>query len=77
MATPITGAAAAYEVLQVVRGQGPAFQAVPTLAGLVTSFLFGIAAIAVLLRYLRTNSTDIFVAYRVLLAAVVFVVWLR
>jgi undecaprenyl pyrophosphate phosphatase UppP len=41
------------------------------------SFLFGILAIAVLLRFLRTRSTDIFVAYRVILAAAVLVIWLR
>jgi len=30
----------------------------------------------VLLRFLRTRSTDVFVAYRVLLALLVVVVWL-
>jgi undecaprenyl pyrophosphate phosphatase UppP len=49
----------------------------PMAAGLVMSFLFGILAIAVLLRFLRTRSTDIFVAYRVILAAAVLVIWLR
>jgi undecaprenyl-diphosphatase len=76
MATPITAAAAAYEVLQVVRGQGVPIQAGPMAAGLVMSFVFGILAIAVLLRFLRTRSTDIFVAYRVVLAAIVLVTWL-
>ena len=76
MATPITAAAAAYEVLSVVRGEGVAFQAGPTAVGLIASFVFGILAIAVLLRYLRTRSTDIFVAYRVALATLVVVLWL-
>ena len=76
MATPITAAAAAYEVLNVVRGETTVFQAGPMAAGLATSFLFGLIAIAVLLRLLRTRSTDVFVAYRVILAAVVLVVWL-
>jgi undecaprenyl pyrophosphate phosphatase UppP len=53
-----------------------AFQAGPMAVGLVASFVFGILAIAVLLRFLRTRSTDIFVAYRVVLAAIVFVLWL-
>jgi undecaprenyl-diphosphatase len=75
MATPIT-AAAAYEVLQVVRGSGPAVETTPLVAGLATSFVFGLAAIAVLLRFLRTRSTDVFVVYRVLIAAIVLVVWL-
>jgi undecaprenyl-diphosphatase len=77
MATPITAAAAAYEVLKVVRGEGVAMQLLPMAAGLLMSFLFGVLAIAVLLRFLRTRSTDIFVAYRVILAAVVLVIWLR
>jgi undecaprenyl-diphosphatase len=76
MATPITAAAAAYEVLQVVRGEGVAFAAGPMVAGLVASFLFGLLAITVLLRFLRTRSTDVFVLYRVLVAAAVFVTWL-
>jgi undecaprenyl-diphosphatase len=76
MATPITAAAAAYEVLKIVRGEGVPVQVTPMVAGLVMSFLFGIAAIAVLLRFLRTRSTDVFVVYRVLIAAVVLVVWL-
>lgn len=76
MATPITAAAAAYEVLKVVRGESAGFQAGPMAAGLVASFAFGLLAIAVLLRFLRTRSTDIFVLYRVILAAVVLVAWL-
>ena len=76
MATPITAAAAAFEVLSVVRGEGVPIQVAPLAAGLVASFVFGILAIAVLLRFLRTQSTDIFVAYRVILAAVVLILWL-
>jgi undecaprenyl-diphosphatase len=76
MATPITAAAAAYEVLQAVRGEGVAVQVAPLAAGLIASFVFGILAIAVLLRFLRTQSTDVFVVYRVVLAVIVAVVWL-
>ena len=76
MAIPIVAAASAYEILQVVRGGTVAISAGPLAAGLAASFLFGIAAIAILLRFLRTRSTDVFVAYRVVLAAVVLVVWL-
>jgi len=76
MATPITAAAAAYEVLKVVRGEGVPLQAAPLAAGLLASFVFGILAIAVLLRFLRTRSTDVFVVYRVLLAATVLIYWL-
>jgi len=76
MATPITAAAAAYEVLKVVRGEGVAIEAGPMAAGLLMSFIFGVLAISVLLRFLRTRSTDVFVAYRIILAAVVLFVWL-
>jgi undecaprenyl-diphosphatase len=76
MATPITAAAAAYEVLKVVRGEGVAIQVAPMAAGLLMSFVFGVLAIAVLLRFLRTRSTDVFVAYRIILAAIVLFVWL-
>lgn len=76
MATPITAAAAAYEVLKAVRGEGVPIQVAPLAVGLVASFAFGILAIAVLLRFLRTRSTDIFVVYRVILAVVVLIVWL-
>jgi undecaprenyl-diphosphatase len=77
MAIPVITAASAYEVLQVVRGVGVPMQPGPLAAGLVASFVFGVLAIATLLRFLRTRSTDIFVAYRVILAVVVLVVWLN
>jgi undecaprenyl-diphosphatase len=76
LATPITGAAAAYETVRAVTSGELGAQAGPLAAGLATSFVFGIAAIAVLLRFLRTRSTDVFVAYRVILAAAILVVWL-
>jgi undecaprenyl-diphosphatase len=76
MATPVTAAAAAYEVLQVVRGQGVPIQAGPMAAGLAASLVFGMLAIAFLLRLLRTRSTDVFVVYRLIAAAAVLIVWL-
>ena len=78
MATPVTAAAAAYEAVKVIKGEiGVAVPIEPLLVGLAASFVFGILAIAVLLRFLRTRSTDVFVAYRILIAAVVLVWWLR
>jgi undecaprenyl pyrophosphate phosphatase UppP len=44
--------------------------------GVVASFVAGILAIAVLLRYVRTRSFNVFVAYRVVLAVVVLVAFL-
>ena len=44
--------------------------------GMVAAFASGALAISVLLRFLRTNSLDVFVWYRLVLAATVLVVWL-
>ncbi len=77
MATPITAAAAAYETIKVVSGEsGIVVEVAPLIAGMVAALISGFFAIAVLLRFLRTRSTDIFVLYRVILAAVVLVFWL-
>jgi undecaprenyl pyrophosphate phosphatase UppP len=43
---------------------------------MVAAFVSGAIAIGVLLRYLRSGSLDVFVWYRLLLAAVVVIVWL-
>jgi undecaprenyl-diphosphatase len=75
LATPITAAAAAYEVLQTVRGGVADVEIGPLVVGLASSFVFGVLAISGLLRFLRTRSTDIFVAYRIGFAALVFIVW--
>ena len=78
MATPITAAAA---VVRDVQGGDAARRASSSRwrrcspAWLPRSCP-GFVAIAVLLRFLRTRSTDVFVAYRVILAAVVLVTWL-
>jgi undecaprenyl-diphosphatase len=77
MATPITGAAAVFETLKVLRGDlGAAVEIGPLIVGMIASLVSGLIAIAVLLRFLRTRSTNVFVVYRILLAAVVLVVWL-
>jgi undecaprenyl-diphosphatase len=77
MATPITAAAAAYETFKVLSGDsGAAVEIGPLAFGMIASLVSGLIAIAVLLRFLRTRSTNVFVAYRILLAAVVLVVWL-
>ena len=78
MATPITAAAAAYESVKLIRGDlGVAVEWLPLIAGMVAALLSGLLAIRFLLRYLRTRSLNIFVAYRLVLAAVVLVVFLE
>jgi undecaprenyl-diphosphatase len=72
MATPITAAAGAYETLQLLRGEaGGGITAGPLVVGMVAALISGMAAIHLLLRYLRTNTLTIFVVYRLVLAAIV------
>ncbi|MHB8893259.1 MAG: undecaprenyl-diphosphate phosphatase [Candidatus Limnocylindrales bacterium] len=76
MATPITAMAVAYEALKLVRGEVGGAEPATLIVGVVASFVAGILAIAVLLRFLRTRSFNVFVAYRVVLAAVVLAAFL-
>jgi undecaprenyl pyrophosphate phosphatase UppP len=43
---------------------------------MLASLIAGLLAITVLMRYLRTHGTGVFVAYRIALAALVVVAWL-
>jgi undecaprenyl-diphosphatase len=77
MATPITAAAAAAETFRMLRGDAAvAIEVAPLIVGMVASLLSGLVAIVVLLRFLRTRSTNVFVAYRIVVAAIVLIVWL-
>jgi undecaprenyl-diphosphatase len=76
MATPITAMAVAYETLKILRGEVGGAEPAALVAGVIASFVSGILAISVLLRYLRTRSFNIFVVYRLVLAAVVLLVFL-
>ena len=76
MATPITAMAVAYESVKLLRGEVGGAEPVTLIVGVVASFVSGILAISFLLRYLRTRSFNIFVAYRLVLAAVILVVFL-
>jgi len=77
MATPVTAGAALFEVRRLLTGEaGVDVSGGPLIVGMLASFASGAVAISVLLRYLRTSSLDIFVWYRLVLAATVVVVWL-
>ncbi len=77
MATPITAGAGAYEARKLFTGEAGVDVAVaPLVVGMLAALVAGIAAIAILLRYLRTHPTTIFIVYRIVLAAVVLVAWL-
>jgi undecaprenyl-diphosphatase len=78
MATPITLGAALFEARKLVAGEtGLEVSIAPLVVGMVAAFVAGMVAIGFLLRYLRTRSLNIFVAYRLVLAAIVVVAWLR
>jgi undecaprenyl-diphosphatase len=77
MATPITAGAGLWELRKIISGEvGVELPIVPLLAGMAASLVAGLLAIAVLMRYLRTNGVGIFVLYRIALAALVVVAWL-
>jgi undecaprenyl-diphosphatase len=78
MATPITLGAALFEARKLATGEaGVAVSLGPLVVGMVAAFVSGMLAIGFLLSYLRTRSLTIFVVYRLIVAAVVIVVWLR
>ena len=77
MATPITAGAGRYELRKLVAGESGVDASLgPLLAGMIASLVAGLAAISILLRFLRTHPTTIFIAYRILLSAVIVVAWL-
>ena len=77
MATPITAGAVVYEGYKLLKGEaGVTVEVLPLVVGVVTAFVFGVLAIAALLRYVRSRSYDLFVAYRVALAVVVLAIFL-
>jgi len=78
MATPITLGAALFEIRKLAAGEtGVDVSAGPLIAGMLAAFVSGMIAIGFLLRYLRTRSLNVFVVYRLVLAAVVVIAWLR
>jgi undecaprenyl-diphosphatase len=78
MATPIIAGAAIFEVRKLATGEsGVPVELGPLFVGMFAAFASGVLAIRFMLGYLQTHSLTIFVVYRLLVAAVVIVVWLR
>jgi undecaprenyl-diphosphatase len=73
MAAPVIAGAGIFEARKMVAAGVPNGDLVPLVVGFVAAAVSGFLAIAFLLRYLRTNTMAIFVAYRLVLAALVFV----
>lgn len=76
MAAPIIAGAGIFEARKLVAGGLDQADVVPLVIGFLAALASGFVAIAFLLRYLRTNTMGIFVAYRIVLAAIVAVVLL-
>jgi undecaprenyl-diphosphatase len=78
MATPVTAGAGAWELKKLLTGDGGvAVDLLPLVVGMLAALVAGVAAISILLRFLRTHPTTIFVVYRIALAALVVVWWLN
>jgi undecaprenyl-diphosphatase len=73
MGIPIIAGAGLWKARELVDGSAGSVDLAVLVAGVAAAAISGWIAIGVLLRYLRTHSTGIFIAYR-LVAAVVFVV---
>jgi undecaprenyl-diphosphatase len=77
MATPVTAGAAVFEVRRLVAGEAGVDVSIGALVvGMIAAFVAGAVAIGGLLHYLRSSSLELFVWYRLVLAAIVVVVWL-
>ena len=77
MAVPVIAGAGIWKARSLVGGGLDGAEVGQLVVGVVMATIFGFAAIALLLRFLRTNPTTIFIAYRLLFAVVVVVAWLN
>jgi undecaprenyl-diphosphatase len=75
MAAPIIAMAGAYETIKLIRaGAESGVELGPMVVGMLAALISGLLAIHFLLRWLAGHSLDIFVLYRIVLAAIV-IIW--
>ncbi|HEX5465685.1 MAG TPA: undecaprenyl-diphosphate phosphatase [Candidatus Limnocylindrales bacterium] len=74
MSAPIIAGAVVLKGKDLVVAGVPTDELLPLLAGMAAAVFFGLLAVTSLLAWLRRRSTDVFIAYRVLLAAAIVVV---
>src|SRR5499427_8116114 len=67
LSTPLIAGAAAKKTLDIVREGLPPGETVPFIAGIIASAIVGMAAIKLLLRFLQSHSTFVFIYYRIAL----------
>ena len=75
LATPVILGAGVKTLLDARKLSGLTAEPDIVVIGFVVSFVSGLAAVAFMVRYLRTHSLNAFVVYRVVLALVVLVAW--
>ena len=73
MGIPIIGGAGLWKTRTIVTGGAGDIDIVVLVAGVIAAAISGWLAIGFLLRYLRNHSTGIFIAYRIVMAAVFLV----
>jgi undecaprenyl-diphosphatase len=73
MGIPVIGGAAVWKLREIVSSPPPSSDFAALVVGMLAAAISGLIAISFLLRYLRTNSTGIFIAYRLIFAGVVAV----
>jgi len=76
MAVPVIAGAGLWKARTLIGTDLGGAAAGQLVVGVVMATIFGFIAIAVLLRFLRTNPTTVFIVYRVGFAAVVLGAWL-
>jgi undecaprenyl-diphosphatase len=77
MATPVVAGAGIFELRGLLSGElSGDVNALAVAVGFIAAALSGLVAIHVLLRFVRSHAMSIFVAYRLLLAALVLVAFL-
>jgi undecaprenyl-diphosphatase len=76
MGIPIIAGAGLWKARELVGDPPPADELVALVAGMIAAAVSGTLAIGFLLRYLRTHSTAVFIAYRLAFAAVITILLL-
>ncbi len=76
MGIPIIAGAGLWKARHVVTGEDGDVDVAVLAAGVIAAFVSGLLAIGFMLRYLRDHSLGIFIAYRLIAAAVFFVLLL-
>ena len=76
MGIPIIAGAGIWKLRSIATGGAGDVDPAVLVAGVIAAALAGWLAIGILLRYLRTHSTEIFIVYRLIMAAVFMVLLL-